>query len=49
MAPEKTVGPSTTLAFAGIEMDTVFMVARLPHEKLDKCQDLLSTFFVDVG
>ena len=44
MAPEKTVGPSTTLAFAGIELDTVFMEARLPHEKLDKCRDLLSTF-----
>ena len=25
MAPEKTVGPSTTLAFAGIELDTVLM------------------------
>ena len=44
MAPEKTVGPSTTLAFAGIELDTVLMEARLPHEKLDKCWDLLSTF-----
>ena len=37
MAPEKTVGPSTTLAFA-------LMEARLPQEKLDKCRDLLSTF-----
>ena len=37
MAPEKTVGPSTTLAFAGIELDTVLMEARLPQEKLDKC------------
>lgn len=44
MAPEKTVGPSTTLAFAGIELDTVLMEARLPQEKLDKCRDLLSTF-----
>ena len=35
MAPEKTVGPSTTLAFAGIELDTVLMEARLPQEKLD--------------
>ena len=44
MAPEKTVGPSTTLAFAGIQLDTAVMEARLPQEKLDKCWDLLSTF-----
>ena len=44
MAPEKTVGPLTTLAFAGIELDTVLMEARLLQEKLDKCRDLLSTF-----
>ena len=44
MAPEKTVGPSTTLAFAGIELDTVLMEARLPQEKLDKCRELLSAF-----
>ena len=44
MAPEKMVGPSTTLAFAGIELDTVLMEARLPQEKLDKRLDLLSTF-----
>ena len=44
MAPEKTVGPSTALAFAGIELDTVLMEARLPQEKLDKCRELLSAF-----
>ena len=44
MAPEKTVGPSTTLAFAGIQLNTALMEARLPQEKLDKCWDLLSTF-----
>ena len=44
MAPEKTVGPSTTLAFVGIELDTVLMEARLPQEKLDKCCELLSAF-----
>ncbi|PFX16045.1 hypothetical protein AWC38_SpisGene19712 [Stylophora pistillata] len=47
MAPEKTVGPSTTLAFAGIELDTVLMEARLPQGKLDKCRDLLSAFLVN--
>ena len=44
MAPEKTVGPSTTLTFAGIELDTVLMEARLPQEKLDKCRELLAAF-----
>ena len=44
MAPEKTVGLSTTLAFAGIQLDTALMEARLPQEKLAKCRDLLSTF-----
>ena len=44
MAPEKTVGPSTTLAFVGIQLDTALMEACLPQEKLDKCRELLSTF-----
>lgn len=44
MAPEKTVDPSPTLAFADIELDTVLMEARLPRENLHKCLDLLSTF-----
>lgn len=44
MAPEKTVGPLTTLAFVSIELDTVLMEASLPQEKLDKCWDLLSAF-----
>lgn len=30
---EKTEGPSTTLIFLGIELDTVNMEARLPEEK----------------
>ena len=38
MAPEKTVGLSTTLSFAGIELDTLEMEARLPQKKLDKCK-----------
>jgi hypothetical protein len=32
--PTKTYGPSTTLEFLGIELDTVLMEARLPAEKL---------------
>ena len=44
MAPEKTVGPSTTIAFAGIELDSVLMEARLPQEKLAKSQALIASF-----
>jgi len=44
MAPEKTVSPSTTLAFVCIELDTVAVEARLPLEKLEKCRDLISSF-----
>ena len=44
MAPEKTCGPSTTLCFAGIELDTIRFEARLPLEKLRKCADLISDF-----
>jgi hypothetical protein len=44
MAPDKTVGPSTTLSFAGIELDTIVMEARLPLDKLEKTTNLLSDF-----
>ena len=44
MAPEKTVGPSQIISFAGIELDSILMEARLPQEKLDKCQTLISAF-----
>ena len=36
IVPEKTVGPSTTLALAGIELDTVLMEARLQQKKKKK-------------
>ena len=44
MAPEKTIGPSSAISFAGIELDSVQMEARLPPDKLAKCQDLISGF-----
>ena len=44
MAPEKTVGPENVLAFAGIELDTLRMEARLPLDKTEKCKTLVSTF-----
>jgi len=42
MASDKTVGPSTVLLFAGIELDTVRSEARLPCDKVLRCTSLLS-------
>ena len=42
MAPEKTMGPSSVLCFAGIELDTDKMEARLREEKLRKSVTLIS-------
>ena len=39
MAPEKNIGPSTVLSFAGIKLDTCKMEARLPQDKL--CKDIM--------
>ena len=44
MAPEKTMGPSSVLCFAGIELDTDRMGACLPEEKLRKCVTLIYEF-----
>ena len=44
MALEKTLGPFSTISFAGIELDSVKMEARLLPDKLAKCQDLISGF-----
>ena len=42
---EKTVGPATCLQFAGITLDTFNMHARLPEDKLERCQGLLMEFY----
>ena len=44
MAPNKTVGPSTTLSFAGIELDSLSMEAGLPHDKIHKYTALIWQF-----
>lgn len=44
MAPEKTCGPATTMSFAGIELDSVRLEARLPLDKIEKCKSLISHF-----
>ena len=38
VAPEKVVGPTTTLIFLGIELDSVKMEMRLPRGKLERLQ-----------
>lgn len=44
IAHEKTMGPASTLTFAGIELDTSLSEARLPPDKLIKCRTLLRSF-----
>ena len=44
IAPDKTCGPSTTMSFAGIELDSICLEARLPHDKIEKCISLISVF-----
>ena len=44
MAPEKTVGLSCVLSFAGIELDTTKMEAWLPCDKLTKCRSPIHHF-----
>ena len=39
---EKIEGPSTTLPFLGIVLDTIKMEARLPEDKLCKPQEQIS-------
>ena len=44
IAHEKTAGPQSVLNFAGIELDTVRMQARLPADKIVKCKAHVSSF-----
>ena len=46
IAEEKIVGPFTTLQFAGITLDSVSQEARLPNDKLQKCELLLRQFIL---
>ena len=43
MAEEKTVGPAHVLTFAGIELDCLKHMARLPR-KVDKCRQVITQF-----
>ena len=41
MAPSKAEGPTTSLVFLGIELDSVSLTARLPADKLSSLQHLV--------
>ena len=44
VAPDKVVGPSTTLTFLGIELDTIKQELRLPAEKLSRLKKLINNW-----
>ena len=44
MSPANTVGPTTCLTFLGIELDSVLLECRLPEEKLNKAQLMVSSW-----
>ncbi|XP_006823663.1 uncharacterized protein LOC102802806, partial [Saccoglossus kowalevskii] len=46
IAQEKTMGPNTSMVFAGIKLDTVQGECRLPQDKLLCCRSLIDTFLV---
>jgi hypothetical protein len=44
LAAEKTEGPTQTITFLGIELDTKQQLARLPLDKIQKCLDTIDLF-----
>ena len=43
LAEEKTEGPSTSLTFLGIELETIWQASRLPDNKLDEHRNRIAT------
>ena len=46
IAQEKTVGSSTKVIFLGLEVETIEMVVRIPQEKVQQLNALLSAAFI---
>ncbi|XP_054463932.1 uncharacterized protein LOC129098839 [Anoplopoma fimbria] len=46
LSPEKTVGPSTSLEFLGITLDSVSLQASLPTEKINRISLLISNYLL---
>ncbi|CAG2257766.1 unnamed protein product [Mytilus edulis] len=44
LSAHKTVGPSTSLEYLGIILDSVHMIAKLPDEKLVRIKDILNSY-----
>jgi hypothetical protein len=44
IAPDKIFGPSTTLTFTGIELDSLKWEACLPKDKIEKCVQCIASF-----
>lgn len=44
IAANKTEGPSTTLEFMGVILDTVRMEARIPGDKVERIQAFLALY-----
>ena len=44
LAPEKIIGPSSSLTYLGIEIDSVAQVIRLPDEKLNNLKEVLEAW-----
>ena len=42
--PEKDEGPATLISFLGLELDSVAMGLRLPHDKLKNLRALLGSW-----
>ena len=49
LAPEKQAGPSSTIEFLGITIDTVRQELRLPDDKLERLKTLLATWTPSKG
>ncbi len=44
MEEDKSVGPTTTITFLGIELDSVGLTIRLPEDKLKNLRKILKTW-----
>ena len=44
LAPEKCEGPTTCITFLGIELNSIYMTARLPNDKLAELQTLIGSW-----
>lgn len=42
--PDKDEGPAASISFLGMELDSIAMEIRLPHEKLSRMRSKLSSW-----